>query len=143
MFYISAYLEQNRDEYYERLLAISRDGDWNGWISFFLRAVMEQAEENSQRATHILRLYDDMKQRVPEITRSKYAILAIDAIFSRPIFRPADFIEYSEIQKDSAQRILKQLKNAGILEVLRERQGRRPAVYVFPQLIAISEGLEV
>jgi Fic family protein len=143
MFYISAYLERNRDEYYERLLAISRDGDWNAWISFFLRAVMEQAEENSQRATHILRLYDDMKQAVPEITRSKYSIQAIDAIFSRPIFRPADFIGYSNIPKDSAQRILRELKNARVLEVLRERQGRRPAVYVFPQLIAISEGLEV
>jgi len=143
MFYISAYLEQNRDEYYERLLAISRDGDWNGWISFFLRAVVEQAGENSQRATHILRLYNEMKEKVPEITRSKYSIQAIDAIFSRPIFRPVDFIGYSEIPTRSAQRILKQLENAGILEVLRERIGRRPAVYVFPQLIAISEGAGV
>ena len=68
MFYISAYLERNRDEYHERLLAISRDGNWNGWISFFLRAIVEQAEENSQKATHILGLYDEMKQKVPEIT---------------------------------------------------------------------------
>ena len=36
--------------------------------------------------------------------------------------------------------ILRGLKNAGVLEVLHERIGRRPAVYVFPQLIAISEG---
>ncbi len=35
------------------------------------------------------------------------------------------------------------LKNAGVLEVMRERIGRRPAVYVFPQLIAISEVVEV
>ncbi len=39
--------------------------------------------------------------------------------------------------------ILRGLKNAGVLEVLRERIGRRPAVYVFPQLIAISEEEEV
>jgi len=143
MFYISAYLERNRDEYYERLLAISRDGNWNGWISFFLRAIVEQAEENIQKTTQIMGLYDDMKQKVPEITRSKYSIRAIDAIFSRPIFRPVDFIEYSEIPKESAKRILRELTNASVLEVLRERQGRRPAVYVFPQLIAISEGGEV
>ena len=140
MFYISAYLERNRDEYYERLLAISRDGNWNGWISFFLRAIVEQAEENIQKTTQIMGLYDDMKQKVPEITRSKYSIQAIDAIFSRPIFRPVDFVEYSEIPKESAKRILRELTNARVLEVLRERQGRRPTVYVFPQLIAISEG---
>jgi len=101
---------------------------------------VEQAEENSQKATHILGLYDEMKQKVPEITRSKYSIQAIDAIFSRPIFRPVDFVEYSEIPEESAKRILRELKNARVLEVLRERQGRRPTVYVFPQLIAISEG---
>ena len=38
MFYISAFFEQNKDEYYERLLAISRDNDWSGWCRFFLRA---------------------------------------------------------------------------------------------------------
>ncbi len=140
MFYISSYLEQNRDEYYKRLLAISRNEDWNGWISFFLRAVVEQAEENSQKAQHILRLYEDMKQKVPEITRSKYAIQAIDAIFSSPIFQSVNFIRYSKIPKESARRILKQLKNAGVLKVLQERIGRRPAVYIFPQLITISEG---
>ena len=50
MFYISAYLERNRDVYYDRLLAVSRDGDWNGWIAFFLEALARQSEENSQKA---------------------------------------------------------------------------------------------
>ena len=86
---------------------------------------------------------NDMKQKVPEITHSKYAIPAIDAIFSRPIFQSVDFIGYSKIPKESAKRILSGLKNAGVLEVMRERIGRRPAVYVFPQLIAISEVVEV
>jgi len=37
MFYISAYLEARRDVYYERLLAVSRDGDWTGWCVSFCR----------------------------------------------------------------------------------------------------------
>lgn len=35
MFYLSSYLEANREEYYVRLQNISREGDWNGWIAFF------------------------------------------------------------------------------------------------------------
>lgn len=143
MFYISAYLERNRDEYYEHLLAISRDGNWNAWISFFLRAIVEQAEENSQKATQVLRLYDDLKHRVPEITHSKYAISAIDTIFSRPIFSSVYFIEHSHIPKESAHRMLKQLATAGIVEVSHVGSGRRPNTYIFPELIAISEGMEV
>jgi len=143
MFYISAYLERNRDEYYEHLLVISRDGNWNGWISFFLRAVVEQAEENSQKATQVLGLYDDLKHRVPEITHSKYSISAIDTIFSRPIFSSVYFIEHSHIPKESAHRMLKQLETAGIVKVLHSGSGRRPTTYIFPELIAISEGMEV
>jgi Fic family protein len=44
MFYLSAYLETHREEYYERLNAISRERDWTGWITFFLKAVIEQAK---------------------------------------------------------------------------------------------------
>ncbi len=40
MFYLSEYLESHRDEYYARLKGISAEGDWNGWIAFFLQAVV-------------------------------------------------------------------------------------------------------
>jgi len=56
MFYLSAYLEEHRDVYYERLLGVSRDGDWNGWASFFLTAVVEQAAVNTQKTREILTL---------------------------------------------------------------------------------------
>ena len=32
-FYISAFLERRRSEYYDRLLAVSKDDDWTGWCS--------------------------------------------------------------------------------------------------------------
>ena len=45
MLYLSAFFERNRDEYYRRLLAVSRDGQWLEWISFFLRGVAEQSRD--------------------------------------------------------------------------------------------------
>jgi Fic family protein len=141
MLYISAYLERNRSIYYERMLAISRDGDWDGWISFFLNAVIEQAEENSRKAKAILVLYNDMKQQVPETTHSQYSIQAIDTMFSNPIFNSKYFTKESGIPRKSAERILRELKENEILDVLREGKGRRPALYMFPQLIHITERL--
>lgn len=136
-FYISDYLERNRDVYYERLLAISRDGDWNGWIGFFLQAVAEQAELNSRKARAILALYDDMKVSVPEITGSKYSIQAIDAIFSRPIFNAREFSKISAIPRESAAKMLKELRSKEILEILTEGKGQRPNTYIFAKLIEI------
>ncbi len=139
MFYISGYLESNRDIYYERLRAVSTEKDWDSWISFFLQAVAEQASENSQKAIMILALYDKMKKQVPEITHSQYSIQTIDAIFSRPIFKSSDFAEKSGIPKGTARRLAQDLNANGILEVKRERSGRRPAIYVFSHLIDIVE----
>lgn len=50
MFYRSENLEGHRDEYYDRLLAVSRDDDWTGWCEFFLAALTKQAEANHAKA---------------------------------------------------------------------------------------------
>jgi len=139
VFYLSAYLEANRDAYYERLGAISRLGDWNGWIGFFLNAVVEQARVNTEKTKQILGLYERMKLEIPKAIRSQYLVEAIDALFDRPIFLNTNFIERSQIPKDSALRILKALKDKGFVRDLRPGRGRRAAILVFPELIAITE----
>jgi Fic family protein len=83
-FYISAYLEHHRNECYACLLAVSRDRDWNGWVAFSLNALVEQAADNTQKAKAILDLYDELKISVSEVTRTPYAIQAIDTIFFPP-----------------------------------------------------------
>lgn len=140
VFYISAYLESHRDEYYERLLAISRDNDWDGWCAFFLEVIRVQAEENLDKAQKILGLYNEMKPYFTELTHSQYAIHALDWIFERPIFKSSDFIRAASIPRPTAQRILNVLKNESILKTLEESSGRKAAVLAYPDLLNIAEG---
>lgn len=143
MFYISAFFESNRDEYYERLSAISRDNDWSGWCAFFLQAVAKQAQENQQKATEILSLYETKKGQIVDLTHSQYAIHALDFIFSRPIFKSSDFTTCNDIPVPTAKRILSVLREKEILRTLREASGRRPAVYAFSELLNVAEGRNV
>jgi len=143
MFYLSAYLEAHRDEYYERLLAVSRDGDWTGWCRFFLGAIQAQAEENQRKAAAILALYERMKQEVAALTRSQYAIRALDWIFEYPIFKSSDFIASSGIPEPTAKRIVPALREAGVLRVLVEASGRRAATLCFAALLNIAEGRDL
>lgn len=142
MFYVSAFLEAHREEYYERLLAVSRDGDWTGWCRFFLGALQAQAEENQQKAGAILGLYERMKREVADLTRSQYAIHALDWIFGRPIFKSSDFVASSGIPEPTAKRIVPALREAGVLRVLAAASGRRAATLCFPALLNIAEGRE-
>jgi len=140
MFYLSAYLEKNRDIYYDRLKAVSEKQDWNGWVSFFLNGIIEQAEDNIGKTHEILGLYDRMKQILPETIKSHYNLQAIDSLFDRPVFRISDFIDRSQIPKDSARRILNALRKKGIIDDLRQGKGRRPAILIFSELLSITEG---
>lgn len=140
MFYASAYLEANRDAYYEHLLAVSRDGDWTGWCRFFLEAVRIQAEENQRKAADILSLYGELKPCIVELTRSQYAIHALDWMFERPIFSSTDFISSAQIPGPTARRILALLKKNDILLEVKQGLGRRAAVYAFARLMNIAEG---
>ena len=140
MFYISAYFEARRDAYYEGLLAVSRDDDWTGWCRFFLGAVRAQAEEDLAKARAILALYEAMKDRVTEATRSRFAIQILDWIFEHPIFNSGNFAAASEIPDRTGRRLLAALREHGILQVLRAGNGRRGTILVFPDLLNITEG---
>ena len=139
-FYLSEYLESHRDAYYERLLAISRDGDWIGWCEFFLTALIVQAETNQQRALQILALYNERKDWISEVTRSQYAVRALDWFFERPIFKSSDFASTADIPTPTANRILKVVRDEGLLAIGRPGSGRRPAILVFSELLNIAEG---
>ncbi len=143
MFYISAFFERNRNEYYERLLNISRNDDWTGWCEFFLKAVIEQAHNSQKKATEILMLYEKKKDQVTKVTRSQYSIYALDFIFSHPIFKSSDFTAIEEIPTPTAKRILAALRDEGILGTLQEASGRRSAIYAFLELINTVEGQKI
>ena len=142
-FYLSEYLDLHRDEYYERLMAVSRDGDWTGWCSFFLRAITEQAQMNQKKVQAILDLYNERREWIVEKTHSQYGGRALDWIFGVPIFMATDFTTKADIPKPTANRILRALREEGMFRVLRPSSGRRSAILAFTDLLNIAEGRDV
>ncbi len=143
MFHISAFLEAHRDAYFDGLISVSRDDDWTGWCQFFLCAIRMQAEDHLARTQRIIDLYNDMREHIVRLTRSHYAVFALDWIFETPIFRSADFVLQAAIPTPTAGRILRVFRDAGILEPILEARGRRSAVLAFRRLLEVIEDREV
>lgn len=140
-FYISSYLENNREVYYDQLLNISKTYDWTPWCAFFLKALTTQAKENGQKASAILRLYERTKLIVSEQTRSQYAIQALDFMFKMPVFKSTDFVNHTGIPDSSARRILGQLReHPTLLSPVREAKGSQAAMFAFRELLNVAEG---
>jgi len=143
MFYVSEYLESHRETYYARLRGISQQNDWTGWVEFFLTAITEQAQTNTARVRGILDLYEQMKKRISDVTRTQHVLKVLDTLFDRPIFESSDFVKRSGIPSGSALPFLRQLRDAGILKVLREKSGRRSAILAFSELLNLAEGRRI
>jgi len=133
-FYLSEYLENHREEYYKALLDISQNDNWEGWIIFFLQAVIEQSKENIAKAKKIITLYDYKKQRITELTKSQFGIKILDALFMMPIFQSQDFIRLSKIPKASAFRYIRILEKNGVISSNKKRKNK---LYFFDKLLNI------
>ena len=137
-FYMSEYLEAHREEYYERLLGVSRDDDWTGWCRFFLHALEKQADENTRKAKAILDLYEERKHWIIERTRSQYAVPSLDFIFQQPVFRVPEFGRNQKVPHYTAHRILSGIRNELFIE-LSPASGSRAAILAYEELIDIVQ----
>lgn len=140
MFYLSGYLDSHRDEYIACLQDISRERRWTEWVAFFLTAIIEQAKTNTSKVQEIMRLHDTMKERVRDITHSQHSAQVVDALFDRPTFQVNEFSKRTSINIQTAHALVRQLHEDGIITVIRQSAGRRPATYAFPWLVNIAEG---
>lgn len=137
MFYLSAYFESHREEYYQKLLGISKDNNWESWIEYFLNAVTIQSKENINKAKAIHQLYDVKKEKIVDLTHSQFAIKALDFLFCNPIFTSSQFVKDSKIPKASASRILNSLDTGGVIKVIQKGAGSRSTTYIFTKLLNI------
>lgn len=138
-FYLSEYIERHREDYYRNLLVAQSGGSWSPWLRFFLTALEKQAIANTEKARQILALYAARKDWVAQTTRSQHAVRSLDFMFDQPVFRTSEFAVKSGIPRPTALRILRVLKENGMLLELRPARGRRAATLWFPDLIKIAE----
>ena len=136
LLYLSAFFEKNRDEYYERLLAVSKRGAFGEWIEFFLRAVREQANDAVDRANTLLALRDKYRKEMTAARQSTLLLSMIDRLFISPVLTIASATRDLDVTYRSAKQNVEKLVAAGILEPMSDRRNR---AYVAPRILALLE----
>ena len=77
---------------------------------------------------------------MPDMTRSRYSMAALDWIFGHPIFSGPMFFRQARIPERTARRLLAMLRDNGVIRDLAPASGRRSRLLVFPDLLNIAEG---
>ena len=127
LLYLSLYLKENRESYYDCLQRIRTDGDWEGWLRFYLRGVERVAVQATSTAGNIIQLFESDRRRIHESGKSAGTALRVHELFKqRPIQTVSLLVDVFGISKPTAAAALAKLESLGIV---REESGRRRGRY--------------
>jgi Fic family protein len=129
LLYLSLYLKRHRAEYYDRLMAVREDGDWEGWLRFFLRAVAETATEATATAREILALADRQRVVVQERGLGINGLRLLDALYRRPIVHVNAVSDELDVHYITANKLVEKFQALGLLFEITGR--KRDRVFAF------------
>lgn len=134
--YVSEFLETHRQEYYDRLKAVSEKSEWIEWIRFFLLAVREQTNTTGKRVEEAVKLHKVLLDQSTEFN-SIYAHSFIDALFERPVFTAQKIKKIAGIKnQQTLYNLLTKFTEAGIVsDITPDRE--RNKIYAFKKLLKI------
>jgi cell filamentation protein, protein adenylyltransferase len=134
----SGYIERRRQEYYARLLAVSTRGDWAGWVTFFLDAVVVQAKDVLHRARALQQLRDDYRFLVTGVRSSSLLPQLVDALFATPALTINAARQLLGVSHRAATLHITKLVDAGLLaEIPAFGRVRR---FIAPGILAAING---
>ncbi|HVR95212.1 MAG TPA: Fic family protein [Thermoanaerobaculia bacterium] len=122
LLYLSAYFEAHRQAYYDALQRVRTDGDWAGWLGFFLRGVEETAREAVHQASRLTDLYDAFRLR---LRQKPNALALLDELFVNPYVTVSRAARALKVSDPTARQAIVLLEGAGLLEEISGRSWRR------------------
>ena len=129
--YLSYYFKRHRQQYYDHLQAIRDDGDWEGWLAFFLQGVTEVSLEAAETAKRILGLREDHRRQINDrlgrMAGNGHRVL--ERLYEKPIVSVDDVRGITGTTFQAANTIVQRLAELGILQEMTGRARNRRFLY--------------
>lgn len=116
--YISYYLKMNRVEYYDRMTQVRRTGDYEQWVTFFLQAFVDSAEDAIRTIDQLTALHDTNLLKFDTLTkRQRSSVLKVFTYLeSNPIIDIQKTADFLKVSYNTVSKIVSILIEKGILE---------------------------
>ena len=142
MLYLSLYFKQHRSDYYAHLQHIRETGDWEGWLSFFLRGVKETADDAALTARRLWTIFREDREKLHALPGATGSLLQAHEQLQRvPLLSASKAAAKMNVSLPTATKALQRLQTLGIVrEITGGKYGR---LYAYDAYLAIlSEGTE-
>ena len=113
---VSPWFEARREEYYDRLLAVSTSGEWNQWVSFFAEGIQDSATSTQAQMLALVAVQAELHERIrASRLRADSAHAVIDHAVGHVAFTARNIQQALNISYGRANKLISQLVDIGIL----------------------------
>lgn len=134
LLYLSAYIEDHRQDYYDLLQRTRTHGDWNTWLRYFLTGVTEMAHDAMSRARELMELREKFRKRLADKPR---ALALLDELFVNPYITVARAEQALKVSNPTARQAVALLQKHRMLKEVSGRQWGR--LYLAQPILDVIE----
>ncbi len=141
LLYPSGYLKQHQAEYCRRLSAIRTEGDWEGWIAFFLEGVAMAAAAAERDIIAIASLINADRKRLLQAARPGAAYRLFELLPTMPRFTVELVRQRLETTWPTANAAVQALEELGIVrELTGQKKNRSYGYQAYLELLKRENG---
>lgn len=140
--YLSLYLKNHRQEYYDRLQRVRTHGDWEAWLRFFLEGVISTSEEAVTTTRRILALFEKDRRQIEKLGRAAASAFRVhEYLQKKPITGIREMEKGLGLTYPTVTSALDRMKKQRIVKELTGFKRNRVFAYA-PYIELLSEGTE-
>lgn len=138
LMYPSGYLKQHQAEYYRRLSAIRGEGDWEGWVSFFLEGVDAASADAERSIIDVASLITTDRRRLLESPKAgPISYRLFELLPMAPRFSVEHVRQRLETTFPTASAAVKLLEDLGVLvELTGQKKNRVYSYQAYVELLS-------
>ena len=115
--YLSKYIIENKDQYYQLLRNVTAKNQWEAWIEYILDGIETTAIYTKEKIIHIRKLLDDtIEQAKAKLPKRVYSKELIELLFAQPYCKVKQLVDANIAKRQTASEYLKELEKIGVLK---------------------------
>lgn len=132
--YLSAYIIDNKADYYRLLQEVRTKDSWEGWVLYILKGIEQTANETIAQIKEISQLFVQTQELVKKKNPKSYSKELIEILFEHPYCKIEYLVERLDVSRITASKYLKELEK---IKVLQSKQVWKETLYINTRLFEL------
>lgn len=130
LLYLSLYFKQRRIAYYDALTRVRTDGDWEGWLAFYLAGVEEVAREARGTSELLVKLFSSDRRKIGAMGKAAPSALKVHELLEKHCLVNLAFAQKElGLSLPAVTHAMTRLRKAGIVEEISGK--RRKQIFAY------------